>query len=232
MLARDVMTPDVAIVRPDTPIKEAICKMVEARLSGLPVLDSADKLVGILTEGDLLRRHELGTEAHHPGWLTFLRGPAAAAADYVRARTLQVADVMTPAPVVVDPTTPLDRVVSLMTRQRIKRVPVVDGNKLVGIVSRADLVRALAALVANPAAEKRDDAAIRADILAELERQHWSSLSNIAVTVEAGHVKLEGLAQTEIIRTAIRVAAENIPGAVAVEDAMSVPDPMVMAMGA
>jgi CBS domain-containing protein len=232
MLARDVMTTDVATVRPGTPIKEAICKMVELRISGLPVLEDDGRLVGILTEGDLLRRHELGTVPHRPSWLNFLRGPGLAAADYVRTHTLHVSDVMTPAPVTVEPTAALDSVVSLMTRQRIKRVPIVENNKLVGIVSRSDLVRALAALIAGPCTVKRDDEAIRAGILTELEHHNWSSLSNIAITVDAGHVKLEGIAQTEIIRSAIRVAAENTSGVSAVEDAMAVPDPMVMAIGA
>ena len=232
MLAREIMTADVVTVRPETPVREAVCKMVEARISGLAVLDADGRLVGILTEGDLLRRHELGTAPHHPGWLNFLRGPGLAAADYIRARSLRVNDIMTPAPVAVEPTATLDRVVTIMMRQRIKRVPVVENDKLVGIVSRADLVRALAALVAGPCTETRDDAAIRGDILAELENQNWCSMSNIAVTVDAGHVKLEGIAQTEVIRGAIRVAAENTQGVLAVEDAMAVPDPMVMAIGA
>ena len=232
MLAKDVMTHTVATVRPDTPIAEAIHKMVDGRISGLPVLDEQNHIVGILTEGDLLRRSELGTVPHRPGWVNFLRGPGLAASDYVRTRTMHVADIMTPSPVVVTPDTSLEHVVAAMERGRIKRVPVMQDGVLVGIVSRGDLIRALAALLKPAPAETRDDAAIRADIVAEIESQNWCSMSNIGVTVDLGRVKLEGVAQTDAVRTALRVAAERVPGVISVESAIVIPDPMVMAIGA
>jgi CBS domain-containing protein len=232
MLARDVMTHNVATVRPETPIAEAITKMVDGRLSGLPVLDAQGHLVGIVTEGDLLRRTELGTAPHRPGWLNFLRGPGLAAADYVRSRTTHVSDIMTSSPVFVAPDTTLDDVVASMERGRIKRVMVVADDVLVGIVSRGDLVRALARVMKPAAAITRDDAAIHADIIAEIAAQNWSSMSNVAVHVDLGRVKLEGVAQTEAVRTALRVAAERVPGVIAVDSAIVIPDPMVMAIGA
>jgi CBS domain-containing protein len=232
MLASDVMTAPVATVRRDTPIGAAIAKMTEGRISGLPVVDAEDRLVGILTEGDLLRRYELGTAPNRPGWLNFLRGPGLAAADYVRTRTMHVEDVMTPAPVVVAPDVTLERIVATMERGRIKRVPVVRDGKLVGIVSRGDLIRALGRLLANPCAAVRDDEAVRADILAEIARQGWSGMSNVGVTVKEGRVTLEGIAQSEAVRDALRVAAEIVPGALAVDNQVALPDPMVMAIGA
>jgi CBS domain-containing protein len=232
MLAKDVMTANVATVHPDTPIALAIGMMAEHRLSGLPVLDAQDRLVGILTEGDLLRRFELGTVPHRPGWVNFLRGPGLAAADYVRTRTLHVDDIMTPGPVCVTPDDTLERVVAIMERNRIKRVPVTRDGVLVGVVSRGDLVRALAGLVKMHPCETRDDVAIRADIIGEIEAQDWCALSNVGITVEKGRVKLEGVAQTEAVRTALRVAAERVPGVVAVENLVVIPDPMVMAIGA
>jgi CBS domain-containing protein len=226
------MTREVMTIRPDTLIAAAVAQMVAARVSGLPVLDGAGRLVGILTEGDLLRRFELGTARHRPGWLNFLRGPGPAAADYVRTRTLHVMDVMTSSPVSVPPDAPLEQVVGVMERARIKRVPVVSDDRVIGIISRGDLVRALSELLAALPVEARDDAAIRADIVSEIDGQGWSAMTHVAVVVDHGRVRLEGLAQTEAVRTALRVAAERVPGVVAVENDVAIPDPMVMAIGA
>ena len=232
MLARDVMTPHVTTVTPDTPIRHAIAKMVAGRISGVPVLDAQGHLAGILTEGDLLRRIELGTEPHRPGWLSFLRGPGLAASDYIRTRTMHVSDIMTAAPVTVGPADTLEQIVGLMERKHVKRVPVVENGALIGIISRGDLMRALSGLLAGATVDARDDEAIRTDIIAELHAQNWSALSNVAVSVESGRVTLEGIAQTEAVRNAVRVAAETIGGVVAVDNRIAIPDPMVMAIGA
>jgi CBS domain-containing protein len=231
MQAGDIMTRTVATVRPETTIAVAIATMVEGRISGLPVLDGSGRLVGILTEGDLLRRTEIGTEPHRPGWLKFLRGTGSAATDYVRARTHQVEDVMTPAPETVCPTAALDDVAALMERRRIRRVPVVDGGVLVGIVSRADLVRALGQAMQRHADLPSDDLAIRAAILAELKSNDWSSMCEISVSVDHGVVQLDGPVQSDAVRTGLRVAAERVPGVVAVENRVVVIDPLVGVTG-
>jgi CBS domain-containing protein len=231
MLAIDVMTREVATVRPETPVAEAIAKMVAGRISGLPVVDEAGKLVGVVTEGDLLRRVELGTEAHRPGWLSFLRGRELAAAEYVRSHTLYVRDIMTSAPVSIDPAAPLDEVVKVMEDKQIRRVMVVHEGALVGIVSRADLVRALAKLMNVAVAMPSDDAAVREAILAELRAQDWFSMCDISVAVEGGKVTLEGVAQSEAARAALRVAAERVPGVVSVESHVVLLDPMAAAVG-
>jgi CBS domain-containing protein len=232
MFARDVMTREVVTIRPDTLLAEAVALMVTSRISGLPVLNAAGHLLGILTEGDLLRRFELGTTRQRPAWLNFLRGPGGAAADYVRSRTLHVQDVMTPSPVRVAPEASLEQVVELMERERIKRVPVVLDQKVVGIISRGDLVRALAGVMAAMPVENRENAAIEADILAEIDGQGWSAMTHVGVSVDQGRVRLEGIAQTEAVRTALRVAAERVAGVVAVANEVTIPDPMVMAIGA
>ena len=144
MNAADIMTRTILSAGPKTPVAEAIGLMLDNRVSGLPVIDEAGQLVGILTEGDLLRRGETGTERHRPRWLEILLGPGRLASDYVRTHGRKVEDIMTRDPVSVAPETPLDEIVELMERHRIKRVPVLEGEKLVGIVSRADFLRALA----------------------------------------------------------------------------------------
>lgn len=231
MQAMDVMTCEVTTVRPDTPIPEAIAKMVEGRISGLPVLDGKGQLIGILTEGDLLRRTELGTVRKRPGWLNLLRGPDRSAAEYVRSSTLEVNDIMSPDPVTVTSTTPLEEVVALMERERVRRVPVVNNGVLVGIVSRADLVRALGRALSVRAEIPADDIGIRAGIIDELKRQPWFSQSNVSVMVRHGAVQLDGLVQSDAVRLAIRVATERAPGVKSVENRIEVLDPMISVTG-
>ncbi len=231
MQASDIMTRRVATLRPETTIADAIAMMVEGRISGLPVLDGSGRLVGMLTEGDLLRRTEIGTEPHRSGWLKFLQGTGRAATDYVRARTHRVEDVMTPMPEAVDSAATLEDVVALMERKRIRRVPVVDAGVLVGIVSRADLVRALGQAMLRPVDQHSDDLAIRAGVLAELKSNDWSSLCDITVAVDHGVVQLGGPVQSDAVRTGLRVAAERVAGVVAVENRVVVIDPLVGVTG-
>ena len=218
MNASDVMTRNILSVRPDAAIAEAIKLMLDNRISGLPVIDEAGRLVGIQTEGDLLRRGETGTERHRPRWLEILMGPGRLAEEYVRTHGRRIAEVMTRDPISVSPNTPLKEIVELMERHRIKRVLVLDGDAPVGILSRADLLRGLAgALAATPAAAT-SDAEIRERILAELARAAWVPRDGIAITVENGVVDLNGVILDEKERDALRVAAENVPGVRAVED--------------
>ena len=214
MRAAEVMTRDVATVRPETTIADAIQLMVDRRVSGLPVVDPASIVVGILSEGDLLRRVELGTEHRRPGWMTFLRGPDREAVDYVRTHTLRVEDVMTRKPDCVDENAPLDEVVAHMTHRHVRRLPVVTaGGKLVGIVSRADLVRALGKSLRHRATLNRDDAAIKADLVAEIRHQPWADACSVAIEVQNGHVDISGVVFQESVEAALRVAAERTDGA-------------------
>lgn len=231
MLASDIMTQNPVTVRTDTPIAEAISRMIEGRISGVFVLDDARRLTGVMTEGDLLRRVELGTEQHHAPWIRFLRGPGASATDYVRARSLLVGDVMTPDVHSIDAGATLDQVVTLMQKRGIKRVPVLREGFVVGVISRSDLVRALAGALARPDGKPHHDAEIRAAILAEIEAQDWGSMCNIAVTVTNGLVRLDGVAQTEMARMAARVAAERVPGVTGVANDIAVFEPVPMSVG-
>ena len=218
MNASDVMTREILSVRPDTTVAEAIRTMLDNRISGLPVIDEAGWLVGVLTEGDLLRRGETGTERQRPRWLEILMGPGRLAGEYVRTHGRKVDGIMTRDVVSVTPDTPLRDVVELMERRRIKRVPVLDGDVPVGILSRADLLRALLGALEEERSPATSDEEIRERILAELARSAWVPRDGIAITVENGVVDLNGVILDEKERGALRVAAENVPGVRAVED--------------
>jgi len=212
MRAAEVMTRDVATVRPETAIAEAIHIMLDRRVSGLPVVDDAGAVVGILSEGDLLRRVELGTEHRRPAWVSFLRGPDREAVDYVRTHTLRVDDVMTRRPDTVDESAPLDEVVAHMTHRHVRRLPVTANGRLVGIVSRADLVRALGDALAHRAQVNRDDAVIKNDLAAEIRQQPWADSCSVAIEVHNGDVDICGVVFQESVEAALRVAAERTDG--------------------
>jgi CBS domain-containing protein len=218
MNASHVMTREILSVGPDTTVAEAIRTMLDNRISGLPVIDEAGRLAGVLTEGDLMRRGETGTERQRPRWLEILMGPGRLAGEYVRTHGRKIGEVMTRDVVSVTPDTPLREVVELMERHRIKRVPVLDGDVLVGILSRADLLRALADALEEKPAPTTSDEEIRERILGELAKAAWMPRDGLAITVENGVVDLNGVILDEKERSALRVAAENIPGVRAVED--------------
>jgi predicted transcriptional regulator len=192
--------------------------MLDNNVSGLPVLADDGKVVGILTEGDLLRRSETGTERHRPRWLEILMGPGRMAGEYVRTHGRKVEEIMTSDPVSVTGDTPLDEVVGLMERRRIKRVPVIDGDVLVGVVSRADLLGSLLRTLDAQDSQTRSDDEILEQILAELAKTAWVPRDGLSISVKDGIVDLNGVILEEKEREALRVVAENTPGVRAVED--------------
>ena len=216
LTAGDVMTGEVAIVLADSPLHAAIRLMLDRHVSGLPVLDGTGMLVGIVTEGDLLRRVELGTEEHLSAWRVFFRGPDRQAADYVATHSRVVRDVMTATVLTVDVAAPLANIVTLMQDKQVKRVPVLFGHTLVGIVSRSDLLRQLANSLPGPTTGQ-SDAAIHDGILAEFRRQSWAR-DGVEVVVSGGAVDLEGVIFEISQRAAMRVAVENVPGVTAMRD--------------
>jgi CBS domain-containing protein len=218
MLAGDVMTREVISVAPDASAMQAGTLMLKHQISGLPVVDSSGILLGIISEGDFLRRAELGTQRRRARWLEFLIGPGRLAREYVHACGRKATEIMTPNPYTVSEATPLREVVQLMERHQIKRVPVVCARRLVGIVSRADLLRSLARLA--PAAETvaTNDPEIRARVMAELRKQSWAPLDLINVIVRDRTVDLQGTITDDSARQAMIVAAETVPGVRAVQD--------------
>jgi CBS domain-containing protein len=212
MKAADVMTGRVISVTPDASILECVRLMLQHRISGLPVIDPAGRLVGIVTEGDFLRRAEAGTERKRPRWLEFIAGPGRLADEYVHTHGRKVSEVMTPDPVCVGENTPIEDVVRLMEERRIKRLPVIRGGAVVGIVSRANLLRALAGVAREAAPPAKNGPAIRARVLADLAQQPWAPRDLIDVTVRNGVVELWGVVTADHQREAATVVAENVPG--------------------
>jgi CBS domain-containing protein len=218
MKAADLMTSFVVTVRPDATIEYAAQLMLQYRISGLPVTDSDGTVLGIVTESDLLRRAEAGTEKRHPRWVSFLIGPGRLAQEYVHSHGRKVGEVMTERVFSVTPETPLADLVGLMEKKRVKRVPVVDQGRLVGIVSRADVMAALVGLLSEKPAGGATDAEIRDQILAEIDRQPWGPRGSVDVIITNGVVVLKGTIPDERERAALCVAAENVAGVKAVHD--------------
>jgi CBS domain-containing protein len=212
MKAADVMTSHVISAAPEDSVLRCVRLMLEYRISGLPVIDANGSLVGVVTEGDFLRRTETGTERKRPRWLEFITGPGRLADEYVRSHGRKAAEVMTPDPITVVEDTPVEEIVRLMEHRRIKRLPVLRAGKVVGIVSRANLLHALATFGREAAPPAKDDLAIRARILGDLAKQPWAPRELIDVTVHDGVVELWGVVTADHQREAARVVAENVPG--------------------
>ena len=226
VVTADVMKNDVLTVNMETTVIDAARMMLMHRISGLPVIDWNRHLVGIVTEGDLLRRSEIGTERHRSRWLDLLLGPGRAAEDYTMAHARKVSEVMTDRPVTVTADTPLSEVVALMEQHRIKRVPVLDGDRLIGIVSRADLLCALVNATRNTHTIPVSDDRIRELVLSEIDRQEWSSCATINIAVKNGTVELRGCITDEREREALKVLAENVPGVTQVIDQLVWVEPL------
>lgn len=218
MRASHIMTTPVVTVPRTASVGEAARLMLHHRVSGLPVVDAAGDLVGMITEGDLLRRSETAAEPQRPRWLQILFGQGQLAAEYVHAHSRRIDDVMTRDVATVPADTPVERIAELMETRRIKRVPVVHGRRVVGIVSRANLLHALAS-----APDRVPDAApaalaLRDRVLREFAAQPWMPALPLNVVVWDGVVHLWGSVSDERQRAAMRVAAENVPGVRGVED--------------
>lgn len=225
MNAADVMTPDPVTVRPETNLADVVHLMLGRRISGVPVVGDGGELVGIVTEGDLLRRAETATDQRRRGWLEFLTGPGPLAADYVHTHSRNVADLMTRDVVAVEPETPLADVVRLMQRKHVKRLPVTSAGRCVGIISRADLMRALGKVLDQTEHAWLGDDDIREHIRREFENSPWGKNTRIEVSVDDGVVDLEGVVFDDRAREAFRVAAENTPGVKQVRDRITWVDP-------
>ena len=217
MLVRDVMVSPVITVEPSATVQEVAKLFLEKQISAVPVLDDKGKLVGIVSEGDLLHRVEAGTERHRSWWLRALIDSDTLAAEYVKSHGRKVSDVMTRDVITASPEMPLHEVASLMEKNAIRRLPILENGQVVGIVSRANLLQAVASarqlLDTAPS-----DKAIRDSILSSLKKEEWAHTGLLNVTVSNGIVDLWGLAELKAERKAIRVAAESTPGVNAVHD--------------
>ena len=225
MRAHQIMTRSVATVTPDTTILEAANIMLRRHVSALPVLDRAGKLVGIVSEGDFIRRSEIGTQRKRGRWLGFLLGPGQAADDFVREHGRKVSEVMSPTPLTITGETTLEEIVASMETNGVKRLPVMRGDKLVGVVSRADLLRAVASMAREIPDPTADDDHIRRRIIDVLEKNDWCPMG-LSVIVRDGFVHLSGVITEERSRQAAIVGAENVAGVKKVHDHLCWVDPM------
>ena len=190
MRAYQIMTRQVIAIGPETSVVEAADIMLRHHISGLPVVNTAGKLTGIISEGDFIRRAEIGTQHKRGRWLRLLVAKGQSASEYVRERGRKVNEIMTPNPVTVAEDTPLEDVVRIIEQHNVKRLPVVRGDKLVGIVTRSDLLRAIAALARDIPDPTADDDHIQSAIIAAIRGADWSP-RRFSVNLRDGIVLLQ-----------------------------------------
>jgi CBS domain-containing protein len=225
MRAHQIMTRPVITVTPDTTIVEAAKIMLKHHISGLPVVDATGKLTGIVSEDDFLRRGEIGTQRRPGRWLDFIFRPEQSAIDYIRQHGRKISEIMASVPVTVTEDTPLPAVVDLMEKENVKRLPVLRGDKIVGMVTRANLLQAVASLARQVPDPTADDDHIRNRVINAIEKNDWCPFG-LSVIVRDGIVHLSGIVTEEQARRAAIVAAENVEGVVKVHDHLRWMDPM------
>ena len=217
MRAHQIMTRPVITVTPETTIVEAANTMLQKHISGLPVVDATGKLVGIISEGDFIRRSEIGTQRKRGRFLKYILGPGKAAADFVHEHGRKIAEIMTLEPLTITEDTVLEEIVELMEKNNIKRLPVMRGDKIVGIVSRSNLLQAVASLAREIPDPTADDDHIRNRVIDAIEKNDWCPFG-LGVIVRDGVVHLSGVITEEHSRKAAIVAAENVTGVKKVHD--------------
>jgi CBS domain-containing protein len=225
MRAHQIMTRQVITIGPETSVVEAAYTMLRHHISGLPVVNTAGKLTGIISEGNFIRRAEIGTQHKRGRWLRLLVAKGQRASEYMHEQGRKVNEVMAPNPATVEEDTPLEDIVRIIEQHNVKRLPVVRGDKLVGIVTRSDLLRAVAALARDIPDHTADDDHIQSAIIAAIRGADWSPC-RFNVIVRNGIVHLSGIITDERCRQAAIVAAENVPGVRQVHDELcSYPPP-------
>jgi CBS domain-containing protein len=217
MRAHQIMTRSVISVTPDTTIVEAANVMLQCHVSGLPVVDETGKLVGVVSEGDFLRRSEIGTQRKRGRWLKFILGPGKSAGDFIHEHGRKVSDVMTTSPLSITEDAALAEIADIMEQNNIKRLPVVRGDQIVGIVSRSNLLQAVASLAREVPDPTADDDHIRNRVIDALEKNDWCPFG-LNVIVRDGIVHLSGVITEERARQAAVVATENVDGVKKVHD--------------
>lgn len=221
MLARDVMTTKLVTVTGSTAVHKAARLMADHDVSALPVVDESGGIVGVISEADLIRRGEIGTEAKRPWWVEAVMPASSLAQEFLRAHGQEVRELMSTRVVSAPPTATLGEIATLMERHRIKRIPIVEDGLLLGVVSRANLVQALASTPAGAASREIDsDRAIRAELLSRLAQQGWTDFGDRNVIVSNGVVHIWGLVGSPAEREALVTLAHEIPEVVRVEDEM------------
>ncbi|MDT2022389.1 CBS domain-containing protein [Methylocella sp. CPCC 101449] len=225
MRARQIMTHGVITVGPDTPIMEAAKLMLDKHISGLPVVKADGQLIGIVSEGDFLRRAEIGTQRKHSRWLQFFLGGGRAALDFVHEQGRKISEIMTDDPYTISEDTELEEIVRLMESKHVKRLPVVRENQVIGIVTRSNLLQAVANFARDMPATNPNDIAIGNNIVMAMEGKDWRPIG-LNLSVRNGVVHLYGSITDDRCRQAAIVATENVAGVHEVHDHLCWIEPM------
>ncbi len=219
MLAKDIMTTDIVTIAPSLRVEEIARLLLSRNISGVPVIDDRDRLIGLVSEGDLLRRTEGGTERQRSWWLSLLASPEESARDYIKTHGRTAEQVMTREVVTVTADTPVGEIAQILERRRIKRVPVVEDGRIVGIVSRANLLHSLATYKDRiSVTPSPDDRSIRAEVQALVAKADWISHGSLNVLVADGAVELWGWVDSEDERKALMIAVGEMDGVKQVVD--------------
>lgn len=217
MQAIDIMTTKVVSVGPDAEVHDIAQLLLKHRISAVPVVDGEHRVIGIVSEGDLMRRVKDDSDHRDSWWLSLFAG-GKDAGDYVKSHGRKAHEVMTPDPLTVEENTPLHSIARLLEKHHIKRVPVLSNGKLVGIVSRANLLQGIANAAVAPTQSPTDDRQIREAILKEVEHNTGAEAGNISLIVDGGVVEIWGLVDSHEQKQAVTVAAENVAGVTRVEN--------------
>jgi CBS domain-containing protein len=220
--ARDVMTRDVISVRPDALLRDIAILMVEKHISGVPVITDGGNLIGMVSQSDLLHRTELGTERKHKWWFRILAGSSTLAREYAKAHGLKAHDIMSRYVISIRDDADLRDVADILDKRRIKRVPVINEDRVVGIITRGDLVRALSLVQASKTARSVDNATLHKTLHDRIKSKSWINDNYINLTVSDGVVELSGFVEREEQRHALNVLVEETEGVNRVEDKISV----------
>ena len=218
MKASDIMVSNVITVGPDACVQDVAGLLLRHRISAVPVVDVKGEILGIVSEGDLINRPETETVHRKSWWLDALASNQVLAAEYVKSHSRSVTDVMTRDVITAAPDTPVAEVAALLEKKRIKRVPIVKDGKIVGIVSRANLLQGLASMKSKSPQARPDDFVIRETVMAKLQNERWTKPTLISVTVQDGNVELWGIVEFPAEQKALHVLAEVTPGVRAVND--------------
>ena len=219
MKASDVMVTNVITVGPETGVQDAARVLLASRISAVPVVEQNGELLGIVSEGDLMRRSETDTARHRSWWLELFASNETLAREFTKSHSRRVADVMTRNVIMAAPDASLGEIAALLEKNLIKRVPIVEDGKVVGIVSRANLLQAFASVpIKINAATRADDRSIRETLMARIRAQKWAEPWQLNVIVHDGTVELWGVVESTAEKTAIRVTVEQTEGVRAVKN--------------
>jgi len=222
MKARDIMVRGIIAVHPDTLVRDIASLMVEKHISGVPVLSNNGKLIGMVSQSDLLHRAEVGTERKHKWWFRVLMDSRALAREYVKAHGLKAHDVMTRYVVSVRDDAEVRDVADILDKRRIKRVPVIQEDRVVGIITRGDLVRALSQVQISKVAKRIGNAALHKKLYDRIQSQPWINDNCVNLTVSDGVVEIGGFVETTDQRVALRILIQETEGVNLIDDKMSV----------